>query len=370
MTSLKFDNLHPQILNRLRTLYESGKLPTSLLFAGRKGVGKWIIAEQLTRDLVCLESPRKPDCRCAACRQVSNFSHPDVNYLLPLPADDKEWSLLTDQYLHARREDPFADTTATATQYIPLDSVRHFQTHLSRKASLSPVKVGIVSEAERMLPATMDSLLKILEEPPENTHLILLTDKPGLLLPTILSRLQRVNFPVLSSGFVEEYLRKNYELGEEKVTALARLANGSLNGIAALAEEDIFSHRDVCWKIFSDAFESTAANFVVKHGENAQLTSRDSVEQACRHWQMFLRDAVLLNASSDREGIGAQLFYPDLQSAYDALLHRITNSHKLFDYLEKLETTLQELRRNVNPRFAAMNFLTEIADSAKTPAPR
>jgi DNA polymerase-3 subunit delta' len=366
MNDVLAHKLHPAILERLKQLRHSSKLPTALLFAGRKGVGKWVIAEQLALELTCLEQPRQDGCRCASCRQVEHFSHPDVHYLLPLPANDKLWPENTTQYLHSRREDPFDDSTAAATQFILLDSVRRFQTNLSRKPSLSQVKFGIISEAERMLPATMDSLLKLLEEPPADTQLIVMTHKPGLLLPTILSRLQRVNFPALSDDFVREYLLEKCEFDSDQVAVFARLLRGSLNGIAELSEGDLLHDRDACWKILQEAFTMSPPNLLVKHGESSQLISRDSVEQTLRQWQMFLRDLLLLKTSTAEESPGDDLCYPDLEPEYRKLVADTNGSGNLFAYLEKVETTLQELRRNVNARMAAFDFLSELAKPAKT----
>lgn len=149
-----------QLIKRLMSLHRKGKLPASLLITGEKGVGKWLMVRELARAITCLESQADVEASCASCRQCRAFSHPDIHYLFPLPGDakrrEKEKSFAS--YVEAKESNPFGESPSEVTQFIPIDAIRDFQSSLARKPSLSPHKIGIVYEAERMLPAAMDSL--------------------------------------------------------------------------------------------------------------------------------------------------------------------------------------------------------------------
>lgn len=136
----------------LECLLESGKIPHALLFAGPKGAGKKHAALQFASSL--LQSQKKVD------------HHPDVHHFVP----------------------------EGKTGMHPITSIRK----LIHDAYLAPFeaawKIFILQDAEKMLPTSSNALLKILEEPPSQTLILLLTEYPDRLLPTILSRCQMVTF--------------------------------------------------------------------------------------------------------------------------------------------------------------------------------
>ncbi|MFH2056851.1 MAG: hypothetical protein ABIJ61_12905, partial [bacterium] len=286
----------PEVLTRLQQAAKIGKLPTSLLFTGRKGVGKWLTAFDLAKTLTCTESDDNFCGKCASCHQAASFSHPDLLHLFPLPADEKKWPELFFPYLQQKAADPFGPGSDDVTSFVTIDAIRAFHTTLSRRASLARCKVGIINEAERMLPGTMDALLKLLEEPPPQAYLIVVTDQPRFLHQTIISRLRRVPFPEIKPEVIAQHLRAHFEIGERESEVLSRQTAGSLHQIGEYVEGDFLRLRDFAWKAFSDALELPQVKLRIKYSDRVAFGNREQVERLLVFWQGFLRDLALLNS--------------------------------------------------------------------------
>ena len=361
MNAIATASQFPQIelLAKLYQFHRSGRLAPSLLFTGKKGVGKWSAAASLAKAIACLNSSDGSCNHCDACHQFDRFSHPDIFYLFPLPKDEEKSKAGYLPYLQQKQQHPFSDGSDDVRSFITIESIRAFQTSLARKPSLSKAKVGIIYEAELMLPAAMDSLLKTLEEPSPTSCLIVITDQPRFLAPTILSRLQRISFPLLDDEYVERFIAQNFEVAEEDAKVLARFAGGTLYNIELLVDKSFFQLRDSAFDLFKNALTIKPPDLMIKYSESSALESREKVEKLLVHWQAFLRDLMILQTSADdkSDNISSRLINYDFLQLYADPLQRVPDLRVIDEHIEKLEQTRNELRRNVNPRMAACNFL-------------
>ncbi|MFH1653347.1 MAG: DNA polymerase III subunit delta' [Pseudomonadota bacterium] len=200
---------HKRQMEQLESAIGAGKIANAYLFHGQNGVGKMLVAKAFAAILACVSST-KPCGECIGCKKVENKTHPDV--LFREPTGEK---LLT----------------------ISIDDIRS----LNRDIQFHPMemknKVAIIRDAEMMTQAAQNSLLKLLEEPPANTHLILVTGSLGAILPTIRSRCQKIAFSSISEAAI---VGKLMEMDIEEVQALkiARIAEGSL-GVATKLSVDL-----------------------------------------------------------------------------------------------------------------------------------
>src|SRR5439155_12715634 len=198
--------------------YESDRLPHGLVFAGPVGVGKATGARGLAALFLCEHPKNNQPCgKCNSCALMEAQTHPDFHVVYrQLVRIEKEKSKAID---------------------LSVDVIRNFLVEPANlKASMNRGKVFVVEEADLMNAAAKNALLKTLEEPYGRTLIILLTDQPHALLPTIRSRCQIVRFASLETKLVERELEKR---GIERLLAAqaARVAEGSL-GLALKWIED------------------------------------------------------------------------------------------------------------------------------------
>ncbi|MBF0284254.1 MAG: DNA polymerase III subunit delta' [Magnetococcales bacterium] len=197
----------------VRLLREGGRMPHALLFHGPSGVGKATAARALAAALYCrARVPASPDpCgQCPPCRRMAAGSHPD--FVLAEVEEGK-----TQVSIEQIRE---------ITRFIALTALEEGVDEAGAVAG--GWKMAVVDDASRMNDASANALLKTLEEPPPRSLLILITNRPGRLLPTIRSRCRSFRFAPLSDAALRRVL--NEEMGGLNESALVQaleLAEGS-----------------------------------------------------------------------------------------------------------------------------------------------
>jgi DNA polymerase-3 subunit delta' len=206
----------------IRRAYQADRLPHGLIFAGPAGVGKGTTARALAALLLC-ETPNAdaPCGRCESCRVFEAGNHPDYHVVYrQLIRIEKDKSKARD---------------------LPVDVIRDFLiAPAGRKASMGRAKVFVVEEADLMNPTAQNALLKTLEEPYGRTVIVLLTDQPGALLPTIRSRCQLVRFAALPESLVRKELEKR-GVDPSIASVSSRLASGSLGVALKWVEDGVIS---------------------------------------------------------------------------------------------------------------------------------
>jgi len=208
---------HEELRARLAQSAAAGTLPASLLFHGPRGVGKQRLALWLAQLLLCQSEDDRPCGRCKSCKYALDLTHPDLHWYFPRPRPkdgDPDLADVRDDYREA-----ISDRAANGGLYAaPSGSEGIFVATiraLVQESSISPAmgsrKVFIVGDAERMVSQegadqAANAFLKLLEEPPSNTNIILTSSEPGALLPTIRSRTVSIRVPAVSEASVRAFL--------------------------------------------------------------------------------------------------------------------------------------------------------------------
>ena len=186
-----------------------GRVPHAYLFIGPCGVGKRLTAINLAKALNCDGSSEISCDRCVCCKKIDASIHPDVQYIYP----------------------------TGPSLSITIDNIRELRAQISFKTYEGKKKVYIIVEAENMTIQAANCLLKTLEEPPENSVLILTATDAHLLLRTIVSRCQRVSFNRIELHRIESFLVEDHGVDKSLAHFIANLSQGSL-GEALKLEED------------------------------------------------------------------------------------------------------------------------------------
>ena len=208
---------HETLRERLRDAAVAQRLPASLLLHGPRGVGKQRLALWLGQLLLCDGRGVRPCGECQHCRYAATLIHPDLHWYFPRPrlkdADPSPESIRED-YADAiadrvERRGLYAAPDGSEAIYVA--AVRALLHEASMSPALARRKVFVVGDAERMVPqegadAAANAFLKLLEEPPADTTLILTSSEPGALLPTIRSRVVAVRVPPLASADLRRFL--------------------------------------------------------------------------------------------------------------------------------------------------------------------
>jgi DNA polymerase-3 subunit delta' len=217
----------------LKSAFESGRFSHAYLFHGPDGVGKETTALELAKALNCEASVFNGCGKCRQCVMASAFGHPDIHLLFPSPRDAKvadraEWiaGYARDGY----REQSFGRKAAIISVEAVLSEV---VANANKRPYVGTWKVFVIADADRMTTEASNTLLKTLEEPPEQTVIVLTSSRSSALPPTVVSRCQRIQFSRLPREAVEEVLVSDARLGFDKEGA--RAAAASAQGSPGLA---------------------------------------------------------------------------------------------------------------------------------------
>ncbi|HAM39578.1 MAG TPA: hypothetical protein DCP53_09345 [Elusimicrobia bacterium] len=188
---------------------EKNHIHSSYIFSGQSGIGKRLFALRLAKMLNCVGKISKRPCEeCPSCKKIESGNHPDVVTISVL--EEKSW--------------------------ISIDQIKDMIKSLQINTIMNGYNIRIIDSAHLIKEDAANSLLKILEEPPKNTVIILITPVPHSLPRTILSRCATVFFNVLSDGEIKKELEK-YELTKNELDFVVSVAMGSLGKATELAQD-------------------------------------------------------------------------------------------------------------------------------------
>ncbi|USJ86937.1 DNA polymerase III subunit delta' [Lactiplantibacillus pentosus] len=223
----------PRLLAAFKHIIAQNHLAHAYLFAGMEGAGQPELAHWIAQRLFCLHvtDDGEPDGTCEECVRIANGSHPDIV------------------------------TVAPEGQRIHVDQVRYLKAEFSKSAVEGNRKLFIISDAEKMTASAANSLLKFIEEPSGNETALLLTTNKQLMLPTIISRTQVIEFPPLNA----QALQQTFEQAgiAPNQAQMARSLTSSVTQAQALLEDDWLPQASqALWRWFEQAVKGDSRSFV------------------------------------------------------------------------------------------------------------
>ena len=242
-----------EIKGKLIQSVQSNKMAHAQLFAGKEGALNLPLALAYANYIQCTDRTPEDACGvCAACSKNYKYIHPDLHFVFPLSniKNDKDVDRFKAEITKSWRsflvEQPFGKLDDWTNYYrgenkqalISREESRNIIKALSLKSFESPYKVMVIWQPEYMHSSAANGILKILEEPPQNTFFFLVSNAADRLLPTILSRTQLIQVPLLIDEDLEEYLKQKTEIKESDIGNILQLADGDLNLALRLSESE------------------------------------------------------------------------------------------------------------------------------------
>lgn len=267
----------PEVARRLGAMLGRERFPHALLFLGPGGVGKLAAAKTLAQILLC--SARPPGATeacdaCPACHKVRAELHADLHFV----------------------------TTDEAR--LKVDEIREATRSLQLRPMEGLCKVLILHEADRMTIEAQNALLKTLEEPPGAAYLILTSSRPRAILPTVLSRCQRVPFLPVPREAIAELLVRERGLGEGEALLLAAMAQGSVEVARKLDPAELLQARDKA-AMFDQRLEPGRKNTVYDALDLSTELGEDKAELDAflDLLMVWLHDQAVVASGADHAGV-------------------------------------------------------------------
>ncbi|MBS1765645.1 MAG: DNA polymerase III subunit delta' [Bacteroidetes bacterium] len=263
-----------EIKQLLLKMAGSGRIAHAMLFLGQTGSGTLPLAVAFAQYLNC-ENPLADDScgQCTSCRQYEQLAHPDLHFVVPVNSTDEVKKPRTDDFIAQWRQSFTANPYLTLNDWYQAIGIEKKQgiiaaeesagiTHkLFLKSFTGRYKILIMWHAEKMNAATSNKLLKIIEEPPDDSVFILTTDRYDGILPTILSRTQMVKVPIPDTETLVNFLKTEKNIEVNHARSMARLAGNDISETLQLLRNDnrqeqpeqvFLSWLRMCWNISKD----------------------------------------------------------------------------------------------------------------------
>ncbi len=261
----------PKPLEMVNRIIDQGKRGQAILLSGPVGIGKFALGLWMALRFLCQKDGAGCG-QCLSCRNVKSFKHPDFLLAFPFPNLASESRKNTvfhfcdpinsnarysdesleevNRFLAEKAEDTYRIVSYDKKQNIPVDVIRDLIRAVAKRPMLGEKRVMMVCEIEKMAYGASDLFLKTVEEPPEDTLIILTTGKPNILPQTLLSRTLRIPVPPADDDTIRKYINgAGYDSCGD---FYLRYAAGS-PGLALKAYEDnLLTRRDNVWKILAD----------------------------------------------------------------------------------------------------------------------
>jgi DNA polymerase-3 subunit delta' len=356
----------------LKQAIDSGHIPHAQLFAGAPGCLALPMALAWSTYLHCTGRQGDACGTCAACVKSLKYIHPDTHFAFPAPAPKtgeeektradnlKTWRnfLLTHPFGMPEDWTTFLGSEDRQPG-ISREDGRHIIQALMLKPFESHSKVMLIWCPERMHPTAANALLKILEEPPPNTYFILVSYAADALLPTILSRTQRVQIPLLTDEELMAYLAQTHP--EVNLKEVARLADGNLNLAMQILEQDENNHHQLLTDWLRCCYKKDFARLV------QMADAFHALDRLNQH--LFIRYALTIM----RESLIAMAATPTLHRVRDKELEFVQNFSGVFTIpaFEKAVNLLNQadyyLERNGSAKMIFMDLSVQLGELMKNP---
>jgi DNA polymerase-3 subunit delta' len=348
---------HGEARQRFRDAVLRRTLPASLLIQGPRGVGKQRLAIWLAQLLLCEQPATAPCGACRSCRFVGELTHPDLHWFFPRPRpkdSDPDLDDVRDDYAEAIRErveDDGLYEPPSGMEGLYVATVRAIVQQASLSPALGARKVFIIGDAERMASQegseqAANAFLKLLEEPPENTTIILTSSEAGALLPTIRSRVVSFSVGPLNEAQMREFLghdavaarlKKRKSLAADEATRL-RFAAGAPGRL--LAAESWGIALEIADRMLDAATaRRPGPRYDAAWGQasnKARGAFSDTLDALTEKLHGRARDAAL--RGSDRDAIAASRA------------------------MERVEAAKEKVTQNVSPQLITVNLIRELQE--------
>lgn len=374
---------HEETRAALARAADAGALPGSLLVHGPAGVGKQRLALWLAQRLVCLNPGADPCDACRPCVMALRLEHPDIHWFFPLPrpkrggGPEKLAEALEDARMAELEERRNAPLRPAAVG----EAAGYFVAHMAvlrRLAAARPAmgqrKIFILGDAEALVPQeasqeAANALLKLLEEPPADTTIILTATDPDALLPTLRSRVLPVRLRPLPEARVAELLVRSAGAEPAAAGAAARLGGGTIGqALAFLPQGDepgpLEALRLQARELLEAALDPDGSlRLSVAHAQ-APAGARGAFRDMLGFLSLWIRDLAATAAGAEEQvmNVDAAPWLEATARRMPAVVGGVPAA------LEAVEKVADLTRVNINPQLALAWLLREVR-SALAPVP-
>lgn len=358
-----------EVKERLISSARKGIIPHAQLFCGQEGVGKFPLALAYAQYLNC-ENPSEADScgRCPSCVKYNHLAHPDLHFVFPIIKKAAKKKEVCDDYITEWREFIKQSSYFNLSQWLDHIDAENSQgliyakesEEIIRKLSLriyeAKYKVMIIWLPEKMHESCANKLLKIIEEPTDNTIFLLVSDIPDNIITTIQSRCQRVNIHGVKEKDITEALESAYNITPEDAASVAHLANG--NYLKAMETISLNEEHKFFFNLFIQMMRASYARNIKEIkaiGNEIAGVGRENQKGFLKYCQRMIREYFVSNLSQ------AEMVYLAQDEAnFGTRFAPFINERNIIGFMDELALAERHIEQNVNAKMVFFDLCLKI----------
>ncbi|MDX1461452.1 MAG: DNA polymerase III subunit delta' [Marinirhabdus sp.] len=353
------------IKSHLKTTVAHGRIPHAQLFVGQNGTGPLPMALAYAAEVLCngqeIDDTEKKKC----LDRVKKVAHPDLHFVLPVNTNDSVKkhavsSLFLDEWRKFVDEQPYGSLFQWLQQLgienkqgmIKVDEAADLLKNLSLKSHDGGYKVAIIWMADRMNTECANKILKLVEEPPSKTVLILITEDQEQILGTIRSRCQELQFPKLSEHDIANALVQKRGISESVAVTTAQRASGDFQRALLLLEDEgdmqQFEQWFVSWvrTAFKAKGNKKAIHSLLDWSDDLAREGRETQKKFLHYCIDVFRQALLKNYKADALMVFQSMDGNFALEKFAPFVHQ----NNIFEITQALEDAMYHIERNGNAK--------------------
>lgn len=335
----------------LQNIHSNGRFAHAYIFYGKEGTGKDAMAVELAR-LINGET------------EESNIFHSQYfNFITALPAgsdsdnesdpllglEKKDFEVYRSE-IEKKSDDPYYKISIPKANNIRISSIRYIKKNIYLTGSSNKKKIYLISDADKMSLQSSNALLKILEEPPKNSLLILTTSRVNSLLPTIIGRCQSIKFDDLTSDQITGYINDTFDdISNEEAILYANLSEGSISRCNSILESNTIELRNKVIDLLASLIGGKTISFADDVNFILALKDKEALKQFLTIMMLWFRDL-----SYYKSGMPKKIINLDKSDRIDKF-----NSNFDFNYysiITSIEEASKEIDMNINQELILYNL--------------
>ena len=354
-----------EIKQRLIQNVQENKIAHAQLFCGGEGVGKLPLAIAYARYISCLNPSNEDACgKCPNCIKFNHLAHPDLHFIFPVVKKKSTKDVVSDDYIAEWREliakTPYFNLHTWLEEMgaenqqaqIYVKESNEIIRKLSLKSSQGGYKIIIIWLPEKMNQECSNKLLKLLEEPAEQTVFLLVSEEPDMLLTTIQSRTQRINIKGIEEKDLKVALMNIHGLQEQDATDIAHRSEGNflkaIESISLNEENKLFF--DLFVALMRLSYQRKIKEMKV-WSENVAAMGRERQKHFLSYCQRMIRENFIYNFHNR-----SITYLGSEEEAFSTRFAPFINERNVMEIMSELNEAQRHIEQNVNAKMVFFDF--------------
>ncbi|MCX6256094.1 MAG: DNA polymerase III subunit delta [Bacteroidia bacterium] len=360
-----------ETIGRLLRSVQEERVSHAQLFTGPEGCGSMALALAYARFVSCENRSEHDSCGiCKSCVKYEKMIHPDLHFVFPVIKGKKTTDPVSDNYIEEWREFVKKSPYFTINNWLDSIEVGNAQgmifaseaSEIIKKLSLktfeSDFKIMIIWLPEKMHQATANKLLKMIEEPPEKTLFLLVSEEPDKVIPTILSRCQLVKIPSFSIQDIEKYLTQRFNIAMDKAVDISHVTNGNITRAIELCEheESSLANLDRFKSLMRFAWKRDIIS-IINWSEEIATTGREAQKNFISFSLRILRENLMLSLGQLKNRL---IFLTGEEATFSGNFHLFINQDNIFPLTEEFNLVYSHVEANGNAKIIFLDLALKV----------